>query len=576
MRIPLVRFVTVLLFVVPGRSVAAPAPQVQDSLPPELAASRAALEAGDSQRALELAEKYMWGHPRDPRGFIAVGDVYYTRLPEGLYRAVQAYRRAGRVDKSDPEAFYKLAQVGLAVRGSNGEALVTEGLEKALSIDPLYANAWGQWLTIYRSAGRRDEMLDRLTPHDSLPAVRAMIAQLLIEQERYAEADSVLETVLATDSTNVAWLALRAQCALEAGDAARGLRYYDHALGRAEFDSTGALWKQVVGIATPQELLAWSEEVLPERREDWLRAFWARRNPDLFVGMNDRIAEHFARLRLARREYPWLHPLTNPEHMEAGRPILDLPEQREIDEVLTCEVFTFSSPAASRLGGIAAEMDPGPYDRTRAMIGVNGPQLLRVPFPLSGVGGADTVPSSVVGYNVATGLSDRGLTLLRLGPPDLQMLGGDNPLKPECNTTELVRWRYHRWGELRFHYAWAFGSRTAGEISFQPIFEPQYDATILALTEDHSSVPAPLEFGVWTAQFRDPFRRDLTDVVVVTTQGSLAASLVPDEGGTWSVQQSRSGRVELRADPGSYSLLAHAKLGQELGRQNVSLEVVDH
>ena len=548
--------------------------QNQDSLPRELAEARAALESGDSARALDLAEKYMFGHQRDSRGFLLVGDLYASRLPRGLFRAVQAYRNAYRADPHNPEPFYKLAQVGLAVRGSNGEALVTEGLEKALSIDPLYGDAWEQWLTVYRSAGRREEMIGTLLPHDTLVAVRAMIAQLLIEEERYQEADSMVATVLATDSTNVEWLALRAQGALEAGDLAPGLQDYNRALSNAEHDSTDALWKQVVGIATPDELILWSGGVPPERRADWLRAFWARRNPDLFAGMNGRIAEHFARLRMARREHPWLNPLIDPDFMEAGRPLFELPTREETDFVTKCEVFAFAVPSRIGLGGAVGAMDPGPYDRTRVMVSDGQAFLLQLPPSLAGITGTDSASSPVLGYNMATGLSDRGLTLLRLGPPDQQVLGGDNPLYPDCNTTELVRWRYQRWGEIRFNRVVRTGQRTAGEISFQPLWEPQYQATMVALTEDHSSVPAPLVFGVWTAQFKNPIHRGHTDVAVVTTQGRAAASLIALDGGTWEVRQSGTGVVVLRAEPGSHSLVAHAEVGEELGRQTLAIEVV--
>ena len=53
--------------------------------------------------------------------------------------------------------------------------------------------------------------------HDSRPAVRARIAFLLIEEELYPQADSILDALLRLDSTNVEWLAWRAQGAFEAG-----------------------------------------------------------------------------------------------------------------------------------------------------------------------------------------------------------------------------------------------------------------------------------------------------------------------------------------------------------------------
>src|SRR5205823_10416887 len=63
--------------------------------------------------------------------------------------------------------------------------------------------------------------------------------------------------------------------------------------------------------------------------------------------------------------------------------------------------------------------------------------------------GADTMAARV-GYNLATGLDDRGIMYLRFGPPDASRLGGDNTVDPQCNTDELERWRYAEWGEVRF------------------------------------------------------------------------------------------------------------------------------
>jgi tetratricopeptide (TPR) repeat protein len=570
--------------VFPGRSRAATRAwqpqQAAHVLPPELQAARAALDAGDSRQAIELAERYARGHQSDPRGHVVVGDGYAARLPAGLYRAVRAYREACRLDRDNPEPFYKLARVGLKTRGDNGEALAAEGLERVLDLDPLYGRAWDQWLTVYRNSGGRQAMIDRLRPHDSLPAVQAMVGQLLMEEERYDEADSLLASALAADPSNVAWLALRAQSSLEARDTIRGLRYYHAALERAEYDSTGALWKQVVGIATPEELLEWSRGVPPEERRTWLLAFWARRNPDLFAGHNQRIVEHFARLRYARKNYPVLHPLINLDYTRAGRALTLPPLPSEQATQALCETFEFATPTTSGLG-IVRSLSPGPSDvRYRPMLGMDalgfpimeGAVLFPLSFDLNDLGVFDSVGAKT-GYNLATGLSDRGLTYLRLGPPDGIVLGGDNALNPVCNDTRLIRWRYRQWGELRFTFVSLLGQRTASEVSFAPRVREQFNTTMVALTEDHSTVPAPLEFGVWTAQFRNTDRAEITDLTVITTQGVLAASLVSPDGVPWETRESRSGIVLLPGAAGRYALLAHGKVGDQLGRQTLDVRL---
>src|SRR5439155_24743436 len=66
-----------------------------------------------------------------------------------------------------------------------------------------------------------------------------------------------------------------------------------------------------------------------------------------------------------------------------------------------------------------------------------------------------------VGYNLSTGLDDRGLMYLRFGPPGKLVLGGDNSADPQCASNELERWRYAEWGEVRFSRPSAFSKAFA-------------------------------------------------------------------------------------------------------------------
>jgi len=580
-----------LLTALIGACALAFGPVPQDTVPPELRAAQAALDAGDADRAVKLAESYMWGHKRDPRGYLMVGDAYSAKLPSGLYRAVQAYRDAYRLDRNDPAPYYRLAQVGIAVGGDNGEQLASEGLEKVLQLDPLYGDAWRQWLMLYRGSGDRDRMLERLRQHDRDPAVRAMIARTLVEEERYAEADSVVASALAEDSANVAYLALRAQGAFEAGDSLAGVRYYRRALAHAARDSTDALWRQVVGIATPDEVRAWNAGVAPDEKAAWLESFWARRNPNLFAGVNRRIAEHFERWRVARREYPLLRPFVAFQRNEVARGMNLEPSRGERDFHMRCEVYEIPArdPASP-------PVDLGPGDVRNRPLGANFSPYATMTAeqrafgpgdPASDLGPMVFAPLNLdlrnvdstaarIGYNLATGLSDRGLTYLRLGPPDRMVLGGDNTFDPQCNTTEVVRWRYAQFGEIRFAKPIAFsqiGTRDISEMIFRPMETPQFAAMRTALTTDETSEPAPLSFGVWTAELRHRYDSTWSELVVVSTQGELAATLVGPTGGQREVRESTRGVVTLEDQPGRYALLAHARVGEELGRQELGIDL---
>ena len=392
----------------------------------------------------------------------------------------------------------------------------------------------------------------------------------------------------------MAWLALRAQSALEAGDTVTGLVYYRRALAAASNDSTDALWRQIVGIATPGEVRAWQAGLPRDQKGPWLESFWARRNPDLFAGVNHRIAEHFARLRYARAHYPLLHPLVSYHRSALARTLNLEPSQGEREFNLRCEVFqalppytggNLPLPGVSNVrDGARVEPDPlalltteekealpGPTRRAFVLQGFNVSPTVFVPMGLD-LRDVDSVAARI-GYNLATGLDDRGIMYLRFGPPDKVTLGGDNKLDPQCSTLDVERWRYAQWGEVRFARpsALSHGLRTTPEMVFRPMNERQLAGLKLGLTRNASSEPAPLQFGVWTAQFRSQRSESLTDVVVVTTRGEAAAALVGAIGGASEIRESTTGYVTMTGSPGRYALLAHARDLDTLGRQELAI-----
>lgn len=54
-----------------------------------------------------------------------------------------------------------------------------------------------------------------------------------------------------------------------------------------------------------------------------------------------------------------------------------------------------------------------------------------------------------IGYNLATGLDDRGVMYLRFGPPDKSFVGGKNDVDPKCSVPDVERWQYAEYGEVR-------------------------------------------------------------------------------------------------------------------------------
>ncbi len=603
----------------------AEAVRAQDAVPPALVQARALLDSGKVEDAIRVADAYTIEHPRDEQGFIALGDAYFKRMPIGRFQAAQAYQRAEWIAPTDPVPFFRYAQVGLWLGGDDGEAMAKDGLEHVLALDPLYPDAWDDWLTLFRNSGSRRDMRRRLEPYAANPLVRARLALLNIEDERYRDADRLLDAALATDSTNTAWLALRAQSSFEAGDTATGWAFYRRALAHADEDSTDALWHQVIGIARPWEIRAWAL-VPPAQKAAWLTAFWARRNPNLFAGVNVRVAEHFKRLRYARKHYPLQHPMISYYRSNIGRAMNLEPSRGERQYNERCEIFHTMPPvqlrpdllkfiacgpylcddrsvknwAASHPGEVAAAAgipDPGvsrAEDRARlnlspwalvtdeelaragpliqAMVPAGVRQAMFAPLNLD-LRSMDSVAARV-GYNLATGLDDRGITYLRLGPPDEVTVGGRNTADSHCASPDMQLWDYKQYGPVRFARPSAFsnGEITVPDMVFRAMNEQQFQTAETALTTDETAEPASLDFGVWFAELGDLDNPALTDVVVVTTRGAVAASLVGDlDSGT--VAQDSGGVVTVTQRPGTFVLLAQARDGGKLGRQTVGVTI---
>src|SRR5882672_3463892 len=119
----------------------------QDTLPAPLAVAVHALASDSIEQAIRFAERYTQQAPRDPRGFLVLGDAYARRMPAGRFRALDAYRVARRLSRHDPDPPYRIATLGLWLGGDDGERIAREELEHVLELDPLYKDAWGLWLT---------------------------------------------------------------------------------------------------------------------------------------------------------------------------------------------------------------------------------------------------------------------------------------------------------------------------------------------------------------------------------------------------------------------------------------------
>ncbi len=553
-------------------------------------AADSALSRGDREGAIRLATSYTGRNPNDVRGWLALGRARLgpsAQFASGQpLQALWAFRRATGLDLHSREAWAWMGRAGMTLGGADGESAARQAWKQVLALDPASPEAWSEWLKLSRGRSERERVRRALAQFLDVRAARTRIARLLIEDERYDSANVLLDGLLRDDPVDGSVLALRAQSAFEVGDTAAGSRFYARALASADRDPEDILWAQAIGIATPTEIRAWEAGVPAASRAAFLAGFWARRNPDLFRGENARIAEHFARLRYARKRYPLMHALTAYHRNATSRASELRPSPAEEAFYLMCEAQEW--PGAPMRAADRARL---PFPETgflpspaawRDLRGVRipgdlglgpGERILVPPFSRD-LRDIDTTAVRA-GYNLRTGLDDRGLTYLRLGPPAHRAIGAPNVEDAFCRIPDLERWDYPGIGQVRFFRPSAVslgpaaGMRQTSDMVIRAQNEAQFGGMVAGLTRDTTSVPAPLPIGVWLAQFRGESDSSQVDLAVLATEGRIAVQLVGGAGEPPPPTFGDVGLAVLTSPPGRYSLLVHARAADSLGRRTL-------
>jgi hypothetical protein len=372
-------------------------------------------------------------------------------------------------------------------------------------------------------------------------------AELYIELEQYDAVDSGLARHALAEPADPAVWALLAQAALERGDAVAGLERYERAVAAAARDTAGVLWQQVAALASPEEEGDYAVAA-PGARPAFFRGFWNRREPDLTTLHNERVVEHFTRLREARRQFRLLHPQSTYHRS---------PEWRALQGAAAGAVH-----ATRRALGTASDALPGRSvfeDEIQALgLGVDVRDLPE--------------PDSITRY-ARHGLDGRGLLYLRYGSPRQSIVSGD-----------VEAWRYRVDGRL-VSLLFARATATAafsgapllgGDFVIYPTTRLDVHNAALMLERDDTSVEAELPLAAWVGFFRaaDVIEAagGLQDLVVAVGADTAVVAL-------WDREDRELVRVRgttplvLPVRPGGHRFGADARAGNRLGRVRGTVEV---
>jgi hypothetical protein len=480
--------------------------------------------------ARAAAEQLVTSSPNDPRAHLLLGRVWYAWPVTGRYAALAEFRQAARLAPKDPEPLSWQVRVGRHLGADDGEAIAREAILRILALTPDYEDCWSLFESMYHNETiwrRADRALARHP--GSLIALerRARIAIALEEPERV---DSLTSALLARHTPHLAAYLLRAEAAFDGRHDSAGYAWYDSALTYADTDSMELLWDAVWMIASPAEV-ARQHATPPGGRRRFFEWFWGSRDPNLVTRENERIAEHYRRLKYVRRMFHLLHPWGRYHHAAAARTL-----QAYRDRVIQQEAIAGQPGAVPHAFGMA----------------LLSPHL-----------GSRDAPEAEVDVQFRAGLDTRGLLWVRHGPPDLRQTGVLDPIRG-IPARELLDegWLYSTSdGDIVL----SFTSHGGGDARTLPFTPAQLEGQRRLLETDRTSLPAVLDTRGWSAFFRSgtPGRTDL----YVRVQPGTAAAVLWDSGGAGEiVRASGTGLLRLTAPPARYQLGLDVDSAGVLGR----------
>lgn len=516
------------------------------------------------------AEQLVKDHPDDERAHLLLGRVMFEWPVTGRYDALTQFRAAERLAPDDPEPPYREAMVGFFLHSEDGNDLATSSLIKVFAIDPDYRDAWTRFARVYQSPGVWRNTEAALARHPRSATALRRRADLELELNEPGKADSLAAELLTLAPNDEEALLDRAEAGFISSPArdAAGYAWYDSAVAHAAQDTANAMWEAIWMIATPEEAARYDSTAM-EARPTFLRAFWAKRDPNLVTPQNERIAEHFRRLAYARVHFRLLHPQNSFFYSEVSRQ-LSAQYERDFVAGMVSQNCAGGEDALPGGEGFLPEASPDAWLASHGL----GPDF-------------ESVDSTVTGDLMArAGIDSRGLVYVRYGPPDAELDGSPDPNRA-CQISRsfiaapemLVEgWSYNGpHGPLTI----AFLRHTAGDSGmpggdyvFMPITRHQVQSARYLMHTDRTSLPAPLEAHVWSASFRDTLAARTR--IYFRTRPDTAAARLWSERGDLVASTSGAGLISLAAPPGLYQMGIDVDSAGRLGRARRALNVASY
>lgn len=181
--------------------------------------------------------------------------------------------------------------------------------EEAIEIDPSLTGAAVLIADLAVADGRdRDALLDARTALESVraaghgtPEISRALADVQTALGNYGEAALAVESIGGSVASSLRSRAIA--LLLQPGHETEGARAYFSAVDSLDEPAADRFFDDVEPIANPAEIADWDAADGVTTRRMWIERFWSRRAAESGTTESQRLAAHYQRLALARRDY---------------------------------------------------------------------------------------------------------------------------------------------------------------------------------------------------------------------------------------------------------------------------------
>ncbi|MBX6363754.1 MAG: GWxTD domain-containing protein [Gemmatimonadetes bacterium] len=251
-------------------------------------------------------------------GLALAPGVLAAQAPCGAGAAEAAYRRGkeilahGEAKIPSPWGILNFLTIWEDLRGAVGKDYLSrarDAFDRAVACDSTHAGAASELAALAVASREGDALRDAAAALRAATAAPGAPAELWLWRSRVAGAlgDTAVGGYIARyraaggDAAMAHLLAARA--AFEAGRDSAGVRQYLAGLDGPSKLAVEAYYEDLSPIAREAERAEWGALDTDSARGEWIRRFWARRAAESGVGVGERVAEHYHRLRVALERY---------------------------------------------------------------------------------------------------------------------------------------------------------------------------------------------------------------------------------------------------------------------------------